>query len=132
MTENFSHEFYHKFSEAFCNYEAGEWSVAKRKLQDLQPPEPCQDEDIVARLSAKAARLKEATAKGSKETKKAGGATVVPGVKSSVVKKMTSVRGKKSGGENLDGPSQSLLEFMKSYNFQAPADWRGYRYLKDV
>jgi len=31
----------------------------------------------------------------------------------------------------IDGPSRALLDFMFSYNFQAPASWRGFRELTD-
>jgi len=32
-------------------------------------------------------------------------------------------------GGDEDGPSSALVEFMKSYNFQAPANWHGWREL---
>ena len=31
----------------------------------------------------------------------------------------------------LDGPSCTLLDFMKGHNFQAPPDWKGYRELSE-
>ena len=31
----------------------------------------------------------------------------------------------------MDGPSETLLGFMATHSYQAPADWRGYRELTE-
>lgn len=48
----YNNEFKQRFSMAFLNYEAGEWLVAKEKLEALQlllPPPP-EDEDLISRI----------------------------------------------------------------------------------
>lgn len=39
--------------------------------------------------------------------------------------------GKILGNEPLDGPTENIMHYMASYNFNAPPEWRGYRILKE-
>ncbi|CAD7957137.1 unnamed protein product [Amoebophrya sp. A120] len=113
MTEQFTAEFHHRFGMAFVNYESGEWTVARKKLEDFQKyvPEPSQEEDLA--WFAKSKRLAEGT--GASPSKRGAAAAQVKKVEAPV-----------------DGPSQCLLNFMKQHNYVAPADWTGYRLLSGV
>ncbi|CAD7932504.1 unnamed protein product [Amoebophrya sp. A25] len=123
MTENFTAEFHHRFGMAFVNYESGEWSVAKQKLQEFQRyvPEAAVEEDI-SWLSRK--RLADGTMTASPVRQ--------PGARhhAAMVKNKKAIGG--SSSTTLDGPSQCLLNYMQQYDFEAPSDWPGYRTLSGV
>jgi hypothetical protein len=48
-----------------------------------------------------------------------------------IIKECASMKRSSTGEVIKDGPSQSLLCVIESYNGQAPPNWKGYRELKE-
>jgi hypothetical protein len=127
MRKRYSSEFQTKFAMAFANYEAGEWQVAKKMLDGIPDllPELEDEEDLTQNL----VQVKKKDEKGV--TISDGPETVVTTRKLMNIfkkknnKRVVHIPPKKTG--KVDGPSQTLLTFMKSYDYVAPKGWKGHR-----
>lgn len=130
MRIRYTKEFRTKFGMAFANYEAGEWDVAKKMLEGIPEllPEMMEEEDLTQNLT-------------THKKVDADGHPLPEGQKGDVImtsRKLANIWKRKAGAGRLkvqvtkktpkqDGPSLSLLTFMKGYDYKAPKDWPGYR-----
>ena len=131
MRPRYSSEFHAKFAMAFANYEAGEWEVARKMLDGIPDllPELGEEEDLtqnlVTKVGSPSVSIEGAVPHGASGEGVTSNRKLMNIFKKKNNKRVVLQPAKKTG--KVDGPSQSLLSFMKSYDYVAPKDWQGHR-----